>query len=206
MSESIDAYPLCWPAGQPRTPHYSREEGQFKGKLAQSRDELVDEIDRLLNGRTTAYRVDAVISTNMPARKDGGGMLASASEPSDPGVAVYFKRKGKQHCIACDRYNRVWKNLKAITKTIEAMRGIERWGSKELLDRAFTGFEALPAPGEGSGANAWKVLGIEPGSSSPAIEAAFRALAKQCHPDTGGSSESWHRLQDARRDALAQSQ
>lgn len=200
------AYPLCWPLGQPRTPHFSRERGTFKGSPAMVREEMIAEIDRLLGvARGYTSRASIIISSNLPLRNDGMPRAGSA-EPTDPGIAVYFDRKGKQVCFACDKYDRTWKNMRAITKTIEAMRGIERWGSKEMMDRAFTGFEALPAPGEGSGANAWKVLGIEPGSGTTAIEAAFRALAKKCHPDTGGSAESWHRLQDARRDAIAQSQ
>jgi len=198
------AYPLCWPLGQPRTPFMARERGTFKGSPAMVREEMIAEIDRLLGvSRGWTRRDSIIISSNLPLRNDGMPR-AGASEPADPGIAVYFDRNGKQVCFACDKYDRTWKNMRAIAKTIEAMRGIERWGSKEMLDRAFTGFEALPAPGEGTGADAWKVLGIAPRSSSEAIEKAFRSLAKQCHPDAGGSAESWHLLQSARADALAQ--
>lgn len=202
MSE-YSAYPLCWPEGMPRH-RGTREGGTFKGSPGMVREDMIAEIDRLLaapRGRT--WRNSIIISSNLPLRNDGMPR-AGAAEPIDPGIAVYFSRKGKQVCFACDKYDRTWKNMRAIQRTIEALRGIERWGSAEMMDRAFTGFAALPAPGEGTGADAWKVLGIEPRSSAATIEKAFRSLAKKCHPDTGGSPESWHRLQAARADALSQ--
>lgn len=197
------AYPLCWPHGVARHKG-TREGGTFKGTLDSVRSELVDEVDRLLHGNLDRNRwFDLIISTNMPIRRDGG-INCSAPAPADPGVAIYFTRNGRALCFSCDRYDSVWKNLRALHRTIEAMRAIERYGSRELMDRAFTGFESLPAPGEGTGADAWKVLGIDPLSKPEAIEKAFRSLAKKCHPDAGGSEESWHRLQSARADALAQ--
>src|SRR5689334_9122873 len=49
----------------------------------------------------------------------------------DPGVAVYFKRKGQELCIACDKYLRVSDNLHAVGIAIEAFRTIERHGTGE---------------------------------------------------------------------------
>jgi hypothetical protein len=142
----IDAYPLCWPNGWPRAA--DRERGTFIGTPDMVRKELIAEVDRMIGARPGyAYRESRIISTNVPLRRDGEPM-AGRNEPLDPGVAVYFQRKGKQVCFACDKYDRVWKNMRAIAKTIEAMRGIERWGSSDMLDRAFTGFAALPEPGK----------------------------------------------------------
>ncbi|MDB6080165.1 MAG: molecular chaperone DnaJ [Akkermansiaceae bacterium] len=145
---SIDAFPLCWPEGWPRH-RGAREHGYFQGTPGQVTEELIAEIDRLVLGkesRTHTFRESIIISTDIPLRKDGFPR-ADGRPPLDPGVAVYFERNGKQQCFACDKYDRVWKNMRAIQRTIEALRGIERWGSSEMLDRAFTGFAALPAPG-----------------------------------------------------------
>lgn len=134
----------------------------------------------------------------MPVRRDGG-INASASKPTDPGVAVYFVRKNQNLCFACDRYNEVWKNLRAIQKTIDAMRGIERWGSAELLDRAFTGFAALPAPGI---RNWWEVLGVNRDAMPEEIKARFRELAKRHHPDNGGSADMMAEINNAYQEGI----
>lgn len=73
---------------------------------------------------------------------------------------------------------------------------IERWGSTDLLDRAFTGFAALPA-----GRSCWDVLGIPPGSPPEKVDAAYRALAKSLHPDAGGSDDEMAALNRAREEA-----
>lgn len=124
---------------------------------------------------------NVVVSTNKPVRRDGG-IYVGAKEPTDPGVAVYFERDNNRVCFACDQYDRVWKNMRAIAKTIEAMRGIERWGSKEMLDRAFTGFAALPPPdapiempGPGALPRPWHdVLGVKPDAPWSEIRSAYR--------------------------------
>lgn len=51
---------------------------------------------------------------------------------------------GKKHerAIACDRYNEIRLNLKAIQVTIAALRRVEEAGAPGFLDRAFAGFAA----------------------------------------------------------------
>lgn len=174
-----DAFPLQWPDGRLRTPVHQREWGRFKGTPDAVQREMRDEIERM-GGR------QIVVSTNKPVRRDGG-IYANAREPDDPGVAVYFQRGKDRVCFACDQYDRVWKNMRAIAKTIEAMRGIERWGSKEMLDRAFTGFAALPPPdapiamrGPGELPKPWHVvLGVRPDAPWNEIRAAYRDKVRE---------------------------
>lgn len=197
---NVDAYPLAWPAGWPRA--QSRVWGQFKGTLDAARGELLEEIDLLVLGvdkRHFTVRKHVVISTNKPLRKDGE-IHAGAPEPADPGVAVYFERKKKPVCLACDKYDRVWKNIRAVAKTIEALRGIERWGSTQLLNRAFTGFAALP---ERTGPDVWELLGIGADAGEAEILAAYRERAKSAHPDKGGSHDAFDALTKCKDIALA---
>lgn len=169
-----DAFPLQWPMGRTRTPPTHRIWGPFKGTPGAVRDNMLEEVKRM-GGR------NVIVSTNIPVRRDGLP-FANAREPDDPGVAVYFHRGKDRVCFACDQYDRVWKNMRAIAKTIEAMRGIERWGSKEMLDRAFTGFAALPPPSEpiempGPGAlpKPWHdVLGVSENATWSEIRTAYR--------------------------------
>lgn len=188
-----EAFPLHWPQGWPRTknPKLSR----FDVTLANTRDGLFAEIARL-GGRYV------VLSSNVPLRLDGLP-YANRAEPTDSGVAVYFERKGKQMVFACDQWNRVRDNIRAIEKTIEAMRGIERWGASDMLERAFSAFEALPPPGEPAKREWWDILGIPRQSTADDVKAAYRAKASKAHPDAGGSHDEMAALNAARTAALS---
>lgn len=144
-----------------------------------------------------------VLSTNIELRRDGLP-YANQRTPEDAGVAVYFERKGKQMVFACDRWDRVKDNIRAIQKTIEAMRGIERWGASDMLERAFSAFEALPAPGQPTKRPWREVLGLvgEPNPTNEQIDHHYRIKAKKTHPDAGGSDEAFNELRAARDEAL----
>ena len=202
MSKEIPAYPLAWPAGWKRTPAAERDSGQFKGTPDATRREMLDEVDRIALGRQAATHTikgNVVVSTNVKLRKDGAPW-SGLPEPEDTGVAVYFERNGKPMCFACDKFDRVWKNMRAIQRTIEALRGIERWGSSQMMERAFTGFLALAERTEDS---CWTVLGIPFGSSVQQINDRFRLLSQGHHPDKGGTHEGQAKLSQARQEALA---
>ena len=105
--------------------------------------------------------------------------------------------------MACDRWNRIACNIWAIAKTIEAMRGIDRWDVSDMLNRAFLGFKGLPE--EGSGRPWWKTLGLNGDVRSytqDEVKGAFRTLSKKMHPDVGGAPEEWHELQTAYKQAM----
>jgi DnaJ-domain-containing protein 1 len=78
------------------------------------------------------------------------------------------------------------------------LRGIERWGAKELVDAAFRGFEALPA-----GDSWWDVLGVRPDATKDLVTLAYRRLVKQHHPNASGDPEQFHRIQQAYDQAVA---
>jgi hypothetical protein len=154
MSEQT-AYPLYWPERRPRTPPHERRTGHFKTSFAKARDNCLFEIRRL--GGT-----QAMISTNVRLKRDGTpeAVAWGARLNGDNGAAVYFNRKGKDLCFACDRWVHVQDNMHAISLTIQALRGIARWGTGDMMEAAFRGYMALPAVGE-SGASEWhKVLGV----------------------------------------------
>lgn len=146
-----------------------------------------------------------VISTNVELRKDGLP-YSGRREPEDTGVAVYFILDGQEKCIPIDRWRSVADNLRACAKTIEAMRGIERWGAKNLVDAAFRGFTALPPP-DGAYAeaasvrikrNPWELLDIAPGTRDlDYLEFKYKTAAKKAHPDQGGSSEDFVEVRNA---------
>jgi hypothetical protein len=178
--------PLFWPAGQQRTT--KRHPASFQMTGAKAYEHLVAEVQRL-GGKMLN------VTSNLPVTKLGRPHFgAGKAALQDPGVAVYFERKGVDVCISCDRWTTVDDNIRAIGLTIEALRGVERWGSQEMLDAAFRGFAALPAP---AGPDWWTVLEVELGASRAEIDAAYRAQLKRHHPDVGGTPEQFHAVQEA---------
>lgn len=186
MTMPTEAFPLCWPRGRDRTPTWRRERGRFEATFAVARDGLVTEVNRL-------GAVGLVISTDLPVRRDGLP-LAGRAQPQDPGVAVYFLRKGKTMCFACDKYERIETNMRAIEKTIEALRGIERWGTGDMMEAAFSGFVALA---DESTSQWWVVLDLHPNATLAQAEDAYRRLRSASHPDRGGTAEKFHAIQRA---------
>ncbi|WP_342395096.1 J domain-containing protein [Rhodoblastus sp. 17X3] len=125
-----------------------------------------------------------------------------AERPSDPGVAAWFHWDGLQVCIAVDRYATVEANLQAIHHIIEARRVELRHGTLALVHATMKGFISIPAP---AGKKPWReVFVFSPSFSGDRlqIEARYRELAKQRHPDAGGSVEAMAELNAARAEAL----
>ena len=169
-----DAYPLSWPPHRPRTGH--RQQSKFKVQsFARVRDELMNQL-KLLGAK------GIVLSTNLRLRQDGLP-LASQANPEDPAVAVYFTYKTRQVCFACDRWRRIEDNMQAVRHTIDALRGIARWGTGDMVDAAFSGFKALPNESIVTAPPWHMVLGVPENASAEAISDAFRLLAMKFHPD-----------------------
>ena len=183
----IEAYPLCWPTGRPRAKY--RERGRFRASFAKARDKIVSEV-RLLGGSSV------IISTNIELKRDGLP-YATFKTPDDSGVAVYFTYKKRQMCFACDRYAKADDNMHAIALTIGALRGVARWGTGDMMEAAFTGFAALPAPGQ-THARSWReILELDGDQTLVRAKENFRRLAGIRHPDKGGSDKAMAELNAA---------
>lgn len=200
MSES--AYPLQWPAGRKRTERYHRERAKFDVTFARARDNIIKEVQMLAGGRYAADPL-TVISTNIALRRDGLP-LAGQRAPEDPGVAVYFSYRKRQMSFACDRWEKIEHNMQAIAKTIEALRGIARWGTGDMLEAAFTGFTALPPPGANAKRSWREVFGYVPHAivTRDMLSSRYRSLASEHHPDRGGDLAKMVELNAARDEAL----
>lgn len=200
-----DAFPLAWPDGWPRTPVADRIDGQHHFKrpdrtkgygtkpwtFAAARLALIEEIFRLPSLQ------QAVVSSNWPLDRQGHAR-ADARRPADQGIAIYFTRRGKQFALACDRYVRAEENMRSLTLALEAMRQLERHGGGVMMEKAFAGFVALPAP-----PSCWEILDIEPSAATAAdIQSAFRRKARAAHPDAGGSTTAMATLNAARDEAM----
>ncbi|OHV12972.1 J domain-containing protein [Kushneria phosphatilytica] len=207
MAESITASPLCWPMGKSRTLAEDRKRGRFGKRnasgwglqelsVSEARGRVIEVLDRFTKPGQP-YRVPSdtiVLSTNLSLRNDG--MPRSGQrEPTDPGVAVYFKLDGRQQCIPCDVYTRVADNIAAVADCLESLRTLERHDA-QLMQAAFTGFAQLASP-EASGRALWREVLSTNSNDLDEIRQAYRRAIKRAHPDHGGSSEQFAAVQQA---------
>lgn len=193
----MQRYPLAWPTGWPRTEAHLRRSPKFTKLVRTSYNDggtsehykdlsVIDAAQRLMDvlKKMGVAEGDGIISTNLKTRLDG---LPRGDQPApqDPGVAVYWQRTDddSRKVLAIDAYNSVQGNLGAIAATLEAMRAIERHGGARILERAFTGFTALPAPGDTSAG--WRqILNVSEGDQRlTTAEAQYLALRSRYHPD-----------------------
>lgn len=183
------AYPLQWPIGRPRTKYrqtaaFSADAGRRRLTVSEGARRVKLEVGRL-------GAANLVISTNVKPR----GLLDTddnMKEPGDVGAAVYFLLDGRQHCLACDKWNRTADNLAAIAAHVEATRGQLRWGVADSLAQAFAGFAALP-PMRGW----WEVLGVGRLADRDEVKRRHRELAALYHPDRGGDADKMADVNDA---------
>jgi hypothetical protein len=191
MTQDIQAYPLTWPDGLPRTER--KASSQFRTTLAAALSNVRKSLEAF--GRDSGKAVsDIVLSSNV------GGLSLYDKVPADSGVAAWFTWDGAQRCIAVDRYPKVEDNLQAIHHVLEARRTEMRHGGLHIVRQTFRGFTALPAP---KAAREWRdVLKLKGPVTKADIEAAYRERAKEAHPDKGGSADAMADLSTAKRAAL----
>ena len=191
-----EAYPLHWPEGWPRSRVEQRKWSLPGGRQAG----WSGVVDRLIGELRRLGARNIVVSTNQPLRRDGLP-YAATRRIEDPGAAVYFALNDRPMAMAQDRYELLVDNIRSLALAIEGMRQMERHGGGHMMARAFTGFQALPAPGAG---RHWaEVLDVGTGASRAEIEQAYRRRAFNLHPDRGGSTEAMAELNVAYNQACA---
>lgn len=203
----INSYPLHWPAGWKRTASNDRKRANFNSRkdtgasYRMKRSLTVSEgIQRVLDAlrKMGVPSWNVIISTNMPVRQDGLP-YSGRKDPDDPGATVYWRdpfgpRDAPHKCMPVDQYDRLADNLAAIAATLEYMRGIERHGGAEVLDRAFQGFAALPE----YVSRGWhNVLGVAADAPREEVERAYKILRGKHHPDRGGDTDIFQMVQEA---------
>ena len=200
MSEPTK-FPLAWPVGWRRTPSDRRTWAKFAKRvesglrhltLTEATSTLLKELQRL----GVPYG-EWCISTNVELRLDGLPR-SDRGEPSDPGVAVYFRMRagGKPKVFACDKWSRVADNVSAIARHIECLRAVDRYGVGEM-EQVLAGYTALPPSAED-----WRsVFGFGPDESPKfaEVDRRYKLQMKAAHPDreTGDSLQA-SRLNTAR--------
>jgi len=217
MSSIDDAtrYPLSWPRGWKRTTY--RKQAMFNKKVRRTAGDgstlyqgvanltVGDGLARLTGELRRLGARNPVISSNLQLNLDGSIRASQAKNLADPGVAVYFRLNQHPRVLACDKWTSAADNMAAIAGHIEAIRAQERYGVG-TLDQAFAGYAALPPIGGTQGGDWRAEMGFTPedrGVTFETMEARYRALLKERHPDSGGSHDAVVRLNLSRDAARA---
>lgn len=128
-------------------PEHKRIPTRFSASWAETEALLLDEVDRL-RGRDLVIEVDV---NEQDLRLDG--RLRAKAQASTPAVVVAFETAAHGPMLyRCDTFTTSyysqgpeWQhNVRAIAKTLEALRAVDRYGATET-GQQYTGFKALPA-------------------------------------------------------------
>ncbi len=127
------------------------------------------------------------------------GWIRASARPTHPGVLLTFDSKFGPLTYPCDNFTDWKANVRAIALALEALRKVDRYGVTKRGEQ-YTGWKALPSKVDG-GPHA--VLAQWSGFSEREVrndpKAAYRAAAKEAHPDRGGSGEAFSEVGDAAR-------
>ena len=129
-------------------PASQRKRSQFDSTWSDTIELLGREV-LMLGGRDVVIEVDV---REQDIRNDGM-LRANARTPEHPAVVVAFETRSHGPMLyRCDRFERSYKrdsvgwqeNVRAIAKTLEALRAVDRYGATET-GQQYAGFKALPA-------------------------------------------------------------
>lgn len=205
-------FPLQWPAGWARTEPLKREKALFRVTLTEGIQDLLYEL-RLMKAD------NVVITSDLPTTSKG--FPYSNAKVDNPAIAVWCVIAGSERVFACDRWSTAAANLRAIGKTVEAIRKIGDWGAADMVTRAFSGFAALPpggqemAPNPASSKRPWQEVLNVPRETSTGqapsrtqllnwARVRHREAIRTAHPDVGGTHERAAELNVALQEAEAE--
>lgn len=170
------------------------------------------EIGHLVPPRHHGQYVVEIDVTPADIRRDG--YLRANARPAHPGVIVSFESKHGPLRYIVDRFDHWQDNVRAIALGLESLRRVDRYGITTDGEQ-YRGWNALP-PGRPMGAamtveDAARLLArYWPGADDgdlwanaevvdvDAVQHAYRAAVKVCHPDHGGDPDEFARVTAAR--------
>lgn len=187
-----------WPAGYEMTDPSDREPcpNAFRVTRSTAFDNILDELAKW--DGVTDVQLDSGAEHQ---DRDPNKPYASASY-DDPGVVVRFNLRGDDMAAACDRWDNPRDNAQDLYYTLHKSRMQEQRGTvtgKSEYDKY-----RLPSGDESEAADppAHVVLGVEPDADAGEVKRAYRKRAKETHPDNGGSTDAFERVNRAKEKLL----
>lgn len=103
----------------------------------------------------------------------------------------------KMITITKDDQARPEDNLRLIYIGLERLRMIEKAGLSDIVREALLQIDAPTGPQARPKRSPYEIMEISPSASMTIVEAAYRAKAKELHPDRGGDADSMRELNEA---------
>jgi len=209
-----------WPGEM--TPEGKRQQSRFSANYSDTLNDLDRELAHL---RAKLVVIEVALKPGQ-IRLDGWPK-SGATAPTHPGVIVSFESKHGPLRYATDAFKGSgyggylvgWQaNIRAIALSLEALRRLDRYGVSGRGEQ-YTGWSALPPGSIAAGAPVMTVqeaaaflidaAGLTPGHDISGPDAvidsainraeAYRRAAKHLHPDAGGTTTDFQKLEDAKR-------
>lgn len=189
---------LDWPEGFERTDPADRISypGGFEVSRTRAFDSIVEEIEKIDGAMNVRVETAAPHTQKAPHRP------YQDRDPDDPGVVAYYDREGQGYAVACDRWDNLRDNARAVALYVDSKRAIERYGvatvGSEFETQALpSGEEDVVAAGSGRSEPPHEVLGVAPDAPDAVVKGAARSLKAEKHPDSGGSRDAFRRVVEA---------
>lgn len=201
---------IDWPDRFERTdPSDRTRNNSYQATLGSTTQDLATEMDRLDPDEWRASTASGGAYTK------SNGLPKAKANPSDPGFVVYWTKDGEQFAVACDDSPRLRDNVRTVYLWIHETRlrgnrpvvtGESEFATARLPpgdvddDRGATG-EAIVANGpvDLDVEQAADILGVSPDSPDRVVKTAYQEKTKTAHPDVGGSSAEFHRVEQAKQ-------
>lgn len=159
-------------------PDQRRSRHTFRATYSETVDTLLYEL-----GRLDVREVTIQLALGWgDIRRDG--LPRAHAKPSHPGVVVEFEhpKLGRRVRYATDAHTLWEHNLRAIALTLEALRGVDRYGTTSRGEQYAGWQRALPAPG---------VPDVERGRAIIRAEGGRKGALRATHEDTRLSDSSY---------------
>lgn len=184
----------------PRKFTLNRRRSQFESTYGQTLEKLKGELSKL-----GAKNIVIQVALDPRDIRLDGWPRANARRPQHPGVIVSFDSKHGPLSYMCDEFFDWESNLRGIAMTLERLRLVDLYGVTSSGEQ-YKGWAALPAPDgdvktleeaasfveRHSGFSSIKIQ-----TSAVEFRSAYRVAARKLHPDAGGDTVQFQRLQMA---------
>lgn len=175
-------------------PDHAREYTPFDSTWSKTLTLLEREVTALA-GKDLIIGVDV---TEKDLRLDGG--IRANARAGSPAVEVAFDSRHGPMLYRCDKYVSRWsregpgwqQNVRAIAKTLEALRAVDRYGAADSGEqyRGYRQIASTPTvPARDALARLRVIAGVT--DTDVPIDIVIRRAQRRAHPDRGGSPELW---------------
>jgi hypothetical protein len=202
----IQPFPLDWPAGHRRSGPLEQERSSVKSPIAT--------LYRSIHTELKAWKATGVIISSNAVLKKDGTPAARQTKPADTGAVVYFWYRNVFYGLSLDHFTDLPGNLKEIRDILNRFRRFWRLYNYGVMLKMLAEIATVKQPQQQErqqqkqepppkqkterSAEDWRtVLELGKVVTWSQVRANYLRLSKKYHPDKGGKTEDFQRLQAA---------